>query len=63
MLATMDEYRAQDEAVEQARDRTGFDEVNFRAGFGVGYTAGRAAGYTEGYSEGFNAALGAVDDA
>jgi len=41
MLAIMDEYQAEDAAVDEARDVPGFDENRFRAAFRVGYAAGR----------------------
>lgn len=44
-LVSMDEWEAQDAAVEQARDRPGFDETIFRAGFGGAYAAAFYAGH------------------
>ena len=38
----MDEYEAEDSAVEAARGEPGFDEGSFRAAFRVGYAAGQA---------------------
>lgn len=50
-------FEAENEAIEQARDQSGFDEDQFRAGFQAGYYAGHSAGY----SDGMDAALEAVD--
>jgi hypothetical protein len=53
----VDEYEAEDAAVQVARDEPGFDETRFRSAFRVGYNAARRAGYSDGYSEGFSESL------
>ena len=50
----MDEYEAEDSAVEAARGEPGFDEGSFRAAFRVGYAAGHSAVYAEGRADGID---------
>jgi flagellar biosynthesis/type III secretory pathway protein FliH len=57
----VDEYEAEDAAVELARDKPEFDETGFRAAFRVGYNAGHSAGYSQGYKEGLEAGLEAFN--
>ena len=61
MLEAVDEYEAEDAAVELRRNERDFDEAVIRAGFRAGYADVRNAGSDEGFSQGMRAALDAVN--
>jgi flagellar biosynthesis/type III secretory pathway protein FliH len=57
----VDQYQAEDDAVDARRDEPDFDEAKFREGLRAGYDQGHSAGYAEGFSEGLQAGLDAVN--